>query len=118
MTVLHLPMLTILAALLLAAPPSAAQQAADSDPRAATGGAQTLEDIMARQRGERVDDRFRREAVGDPARAAGIRMQLGTLGGASDAEVFRALRYGGADVTVSAKGHASEIIIQDGGMRW
>lgn len=118
MTLLRLPMLAIFAALLLAAPPSAAQQAADSDPRAATGGAQTLEDIMARQRGERIDDRFRREAVGDPARAAGIRMQLGTLGGASDAEVFRALRYGGADVTVSAKGPASEIIIQDGGMRW
>ena len=118
MTLLRLPMLTIFAAMLLAAPPSAAQQAADSDPRATTGGAQTLEDILARQRGERIDDRFRREAVGDPARAAGIRMQLGTLGGASDSEVFRALRYGGADVTVSAKGPASEIIIQDGGMRW
>lgn len=121
MTKLRLPMLTILAALLFVAAPVAAQQGAGNEPdspRAATGGAQTLEDILARQRGERVDDRFRRDAVGDPARAAGIRMQLGTLGGASDAEVFRALRYGGADVTVSAKGHASEIIIQDGGMRW
>ena len=118
MTLLRLPMLTIFAALLLVAPPSAAQQAADDNPRAVTGGAQTLEDILARQRGERVDDRFRREAVGDPARAAGIRMQLGTLGGASDSEVFRALRYGGADVTVSARGPASEIIIQDGGIRW
>ena len=118
MTALRLPMLTIFAALLMLAPPSAAQQAAGENPRAATGGAQTLEDILARQRGERIDDRFRREAVGDPARAAGIRMQLGTLGGASDSEVFRALRYGGADVTVSARGPASEIIIQDGGMRW
>ncbi len=118
MTLLRLPMLTIFAALLLFAPPSAAQQSTDSNPRAATGGAQTLEDILARQRGERIDDRFRREAVGDPARAAGLRMQLGTLGGASDSEVFRALRYGGANVTVSAKGPASEIVIQDGGMRW
>ena len=118
MTLPRLPMFTIFAALLLMAMPSAAQQAADGGPRAATGGAQTLEDILARQRGGRIDDRFRREAVGDPARAAGIRMQLGTLGGASDSEVFRALRYGGADVTVSARGPASEVIIQDGGMRW
>ncbi len=118
MTLPRLPMFTIFAALLLMAMPSAAQQAADGSPRAATGGAQTLEDILARQRGGRIDDRFRREAVGDPARAAGIRMQLGTLGGASDSEVFRALRYGGADVTVSARGPASEIVIQDGGMRW
>jgi len=118
MTLLRLPMFTIFAALLLMATPSAAQQAGDNSPRATTGGAQTLEDILARQRGERIDDRFRREAVGDPARAAGIRMQLGTLGGASDSEVFRALRYGGADVTVSARGPASEVLIQDGGMRW
>ena len=118
MTLLRLPMFTIFAALLFMATPSAAQQAGDDSPRATTGGAQTLEDILARQRGERIDDRFRREAVGDPARAAGIRMQLGTLGGASDSEVFRALRYGGADVTVSARGPASEVLIQDGGMRW
>ena len=118
MTLLRLPMLTIFAALLLFAAPSAAQQATDGDPRAATGGAQTLEDILARQRGERIDDRFRRDATGDPARAAGIQLQLGTLGGASDSEVFRALRYGGADVTVSARGPASEVIIQDGGMSW
>ena len=121
MMVLRLPMFMIFAALLFLAAPTTAQESAGNNPdnpRAATGGAQTLEDILARQRGEQVDDRFRRDAVGDPARAAGIRMQLGTLGGASDSEVFRALRYGGANVTVSTKGPASEIIIQDGGMRW
>ncbi|MCY3981551.1 MAG: formate dehydrogenase subunit gamma [Alphaproteobacteria bacterium] len=121
MMALRLPMLTIFAAMLFLAAPVAAQESAGSNPdnpRAATGGAQTLEDIMARQRGERIDDSFRREAVGDPARAADMGMQLGTLGGASDAEVFRALRYGGADVTVSDRGPASDIIIQDGGMRW
>ncbi len=121
MMVLRLPMFMIFAALLFLAAPATAQESAGNNPdnpRAATGGAQTLEDILARQRGEQVDDRFRRDAVGDPARAAGIRMQLGTLGGASDSEVFRALRYGGANVTVSTKGPASEIIIQDGGMRW
>ena len=121
MMVLRLPMFMIFAALLFLAAPATAQESAGNNPdnpRAATGGAQTLDDILARQRGEQVDDRFRRDAVGDPARAAGIRMQLGTLGGASDSEVFRALRYGGANVTVSTKGPASEIIIQDGGMRW
>ena len=104
----------------LAAAPAAAQQGggAPDAPRASTGGAQTLEDILARQRGQKIDDEFRREAVGDPERAAAIAAQLGTLGGASDSEVFRALRYGSADVTVSAKGPASEIIIQDSGIWW
>ncbi len=86
--------------------------------RDATGGAQTLEDILARQRGERVDDSFRREATGDSDSAAAIAAQLGTLGGASDSEIFRALRYGSADVTVSAQGPAAAVVIQDGGMRW
>ncbi len=105
----------------LAAVPAAAQEGAGAEkemPRASTGGAQTLEDILARQRGQKVDDEFRREAVGDPARAAAIAAQLGTLGGASDSEVFRALRYGSADVTVSAKGAAAGVIIQDSGMWW
>ncbi len=118
MPALRLSMLPIFAVLLTAAAPAAAQQGVDENPRAATGGSQTLEDILARQRGERIDDDFRRTAVGDPARAASIRSQLGTLGGASDAELFRALRYGGANVTVSARGPASEVVIQDGGMRW
>ncbi|MHA3915302.1 formate dehydrogenase subunit gamma [Halovulum sp. GXIMD14793] len=89
-----------------------------ADTRAETGGAQTLEDILARQRGERVDDSFRRDATGDPDSAAGITGALGTLGGASDAEVFRALRYGTADVKVSGGGPEARVLIQDGGMRW
>jgi len=36
----------------------------------------------------------------------------------SDAEIFRALRYGSADVTVSAQGPAAGVVIQDAGMRW
>ncbi len=105
----------------LVAAPTAAQEgaAAESEaPRASTGGAQTLEDILARQRGAKVDDAFRRNAVGNPDKAAGIAAQLGTLGGASDAEVFRALRYGSADVTVSAKNPAAGVLIQDSGMWW
>ncbi len=86
--------------------------------RSATGGAQTLEDILARQRGEKLDDSFRRNATGDPDIAAGITQQLGTLGGASDAEVWRQLRYGSADVTVSSGGEVASVLMQDGGMPW
>ena len=90
----------------------------DPDPRATTGGAQTLEDILARQRGEAVDDTFRRGATGDPDSAAGIAAQLGTLGGASDSELYRAMRYGTADVTVSTRSPGAAVLVQDGGMRW
>jgi len=85
--------------------------------RSATGGAQTLDDILARQRGEKIDDSFRRNATGgdDAADMAG---QLGTLGGASDAEVWRALRYGLDDVKVSTGGAEARVLIQDGGMKW
>ncbi|MEC9405223.1 MAG: formate dehydrogenase subunit gamma [Pseudomonadota bacterium] len=84
----------------------------------ATGGAQTLEDIMKRQRGEKVDYDFRRNNIGDPDDAASISSQLGTLGGVSDPELWRALRYGSADVTVSSGGFAATVLMQDGGMRW
>ena len=58
--------------------PLVAQEAAPID-RSATGGAQTLEDIMARQRGDAVAPR-----TGDAAWAAQqLACQLGTLGGAS-----------------------------------
>ncbi|WP_299149364.1 formate dehydrogenase subunit gamma [uncultured Tateyamaria sp.] len=86
--------------------------------RSATGGAQTLEDILARQRGEVVDNTFRSSATGDPDNAAGIANQLGTLGGASDPELWRALRFGSADITASNNGPAATTLIQDGGMRW
>ncbi len=92
-------------------------QPQDAD-RSTTGGAQTLEDILARQRGEKVDDGFRRSNVGDPDSAAGISSQLGTLGGASDAENWRALRYGTAEVKVSAGGDVARVLMQDGGMGW
>lgn len=90
--------------------------AADAD-RAATGGATTLEDVLARQRGEKVDDSYRRVNTGAD-HGAGIRSQLGTLGGASDADMFRALRYGSADVTVTSRSPAAGVIIQDSGMWW
>ncbi len=97
--------------------PSHAQEAATPD-RSATGGAQTLEDILARQRGEEVDNSFRSNATGDPDGAAAIASQLGTLGGASDPELWRALRFGSANITASNDGPAATTLIQDGGMRW
>lgn len=86
--------------------------------RSATGGAQTLEDILARQRGEEVDDSFRRNLTGDPEAAAPITGQLGTLGGASDPDLWRALRFDSANITVSDRGPASGVIMQDAGIRW
>ena len=86
--------------------------------RSATGGAQTLEDILARQQGLAIDDAFRRDDTGADRSGAAIADQLGTLGGASDPELWRALRYGSANVTVSTGAPAANIIIQDSGMRW
>lgn len=85
--------------------------------RPSTGGAQTREDIMARQRGEEVDTSFRRE-FGEGNAAADITGQLGTLGGASDPDLWRALRFDEANITVSAGGDVARTLVQDGGMRW
>lgn len=95
---------------------AAAQETAPD--RTATGGAQTLEDILARQRGEQIDDSFRRDAIGDPDSAAGITNQLGTLGGASDPELWRAMRFNEANITASNNGPAATVLMQDGGMQW
>lgn len=89
-----------------------------ADERSVTGGAQTLEDILARQQGKKIDDQFRRGALGNPEVAKDITSQLGTLGGVSNSEIFRALRYGQSSITVSSAGPADDVIIQDGGMRW
>ena len=83
--------------------------------RTATGGAQTLEDILRRQQGIAVDDSFRREALGGDATTA---PGLGPLGGASDPELWRALRYDVADVTASTRDENGKILMQDGGMAW
>ena len=97
---------------------TASAQSADAPDRSATGGAQTLEDIMARQSGEAVDNSFRSDATGDASQAADITNQLGTLGGNSDPELWRALRFGSADITASNTGPAATVLIQDGGMSW
>lgn len=98
--------------------PLAAQEAeAPAPDRSATGGATTLEDIMARQRGEQVDNTYRRQ-FGDPDSAAGMAEQLGTLGGASDPDLWRALRFNEADIKVSAGGDVAKVLVQEGGMAW
>lgn len=97
---------------------SATAQDTEADPRASTGGAQTLADIMERQKGLKIDDSFRSEATGNPDAAAAMTDQLGTLGGVSDPELWRGLRYNKLDLTVSAKGPATGVLIQDGGMWW
>ena len=86
--------------------------------RTSTGGAQTLDDILARQKGLNIDDEFRRSDDGSKAIGAELFNQLGTLGGASDPELWRALRYGSANINASSNGPAAGIIMQDSGMRW
>ena len=109
-----MPLLRLILCLFVCSVPALAQEAPD---RSTTGGATTLEDIMARQRDEKVDDSFRSENTGQ-GNAEGLLGQLGTRGVASDSDVYRALRYGSADVTVSSRGPAANVLIQDGGMWW
>ncbi len=86
--------------------------------RSATGGAPTLEDIMRRQQGLPVDNSERAANVGDPSAAANLSDQLGTLGGASDPDLWRGMRFNEADVTTQVRGPAADVLIQDRGMWW
>jgi len=90
----------------------------DEGQRASTGGAQTLEDILARQKGLEVDESFRRDNLGNPENAQPISNNLGVLGGVSSSDLYRGIRYAETDVKVSNSSHASEILVQDGGMSW
>ncbi len=86
--------------------------------RTSTGGAQTLEDIMARQQRLKIDERFRSENLGNRANASTISEPLGTLGGLSNADIYRAIRYNETPITTQARGPAANVLIQDGGMPW
>ncbi len=101
----------------LLANPAWAQGAAEGD-RSGTGGAQTLEDIMARQQQMKVDESFRSENLGNPDNAAAISEQLGTRGGVSDADTWRGIRYNESDITTQSRSPAANVLIQDGGMPW
>ena len=121
-SVIHRLLLSLVIALGVLSAPAIAQDTGETSAaestRAETGGAQTLEDILRRQRGEELDDSFRRNAIGDPDGGASSTDQLGTLGGASDPELWRALRYGEADVTSQARNPGATLLVQDSGMRW
>ncbi|WP_108483218.1 formate dehydrogenase subunit gamma [Oceaniglobus ichthyenteri] len=93
-------------------------QAQEIPDRSSTGGAPTLADIMARQAQQKVDDSARRANTGNPDAGLPITEQLGTRGGASDPELWRALRFNTADVTTQNNGPAAEVLIQDRGMWW
>ena len=97
--------------------PAWAEEAPEVD-RTSTGGAQTLEDIMARQKQLEVDESFRSENLGDPDSAAAISEQLGTRGGRSDADTWRGIRYDESDITTQVRNPAGDVLIQDGGMPW
>lgn len=110
-------LLTLLLFSLTLAVTGHAQEAAPVD-RSATGGAQTLEDIMKRQQGQQLDNSFRSGVTGNPDGAPATTEQLGTLGGASDPDLWRAYRFNSAAITTQARGPAADVLIQDGGMRW
>jgi len=89
-------------------------------PAASAGqGAQTLEDILARQRGE-GERRVPRDAATAAGQGAEMSGQLGTLGGASSSDIWEALRFGTADVRVSSSSAGAEarVLMQDRGMWW
>lgn len=118
---LRLSYVLIAIALLVAGSPgpvSAQDTEAPAAERAETGGATTLEDILRRQRGEDVDLGFRSQNIGNAEGGAASTDQLGTLGGASDPELWRALRYGEADITTQVRSPGASLLVQDGGMGW
>lgn len=110
---------TLILSLLLAAPVAAQEtpEAPQTD-RSATGGATTLEDILARQRGEKVDNSYRRNSADGRPAPESYAPGLGPLGGLSDAEVWRDLRFNEANIKVSAGGDTAKVLVQDGGMAW
>ncbi|MBW4935411.1 formate dehydrogenase subunit gamma [Marinobacter sp. F4206] len=107
----------VLAMATLLCNPALAEEAPAVD-RTSTGGAQTLEDIMARQEQLKIDESFRSENLGNPDNAAPTSGQLGTLGGRSDADVWRSVRYNKIDPTVQSPGPANGVMIQGEGIAW
>lgn len=107
---------------LFAAPdPVTAQETTGEAPaanaREATGGAQTLEDILARQRGEEVPlDQGLARPADLPENAPGA---LATRGGASDSALWRAIRQGNTETfTVSIPDKKAARLVQDDGETW
>lgn len=85
--------------------------------RESTGGAQTLEDILRRQRGEDVPlDQGEAGPADSPEGTPGA---LGTRGGASDSSLWRAVRQGQDGVfTSSTRDPNATMLVQDDGEKW
>jgi len=94
----------------------AAQDAAD-EAVAQGNGNQTLEDILARQRGEDVPHGAQ-ISLPEASEGAPANDQLGTRGGASDSMLWREMRANEADITASNSGPAAKVLMQDRGMWW
>ena len=83
--------------------------------RASTGGAQNLADIERRQNGAEIDDGFRRNNLGGDAATV---PSLGPLGGRSDPDLWRGIRYNELPVRVSTMNKTGRVLVQDNGMWW
>ncbi len=95
-----------------------AAQSTPGDASMRQSGNQTLEDILARQRGEDVPYGAQ-VPLPEPGVGASISSQLGTLGGANDALLWREMRAGvGTSVNASNSGPAARVLMQDNGMWW
>ena len=96
--------------------PAAEPGAPVADPgRANTGGAQTLEDILARQRGETVAPEA--AEVGPANLPDGTPGDLAAQGGASDAALWRAVRQG-SEFSSSLPDPRAAQLVRDGGGEW
>jgi len=85
--------------------------------RDATGGAQTLEDIMRRQKGEDVP--LDQGESGPATSPEGTPGALATRGGASDSSLWRAVRQGQEGVfTSSSRDPNATMLVQDDGEKW
>lgn len=120
----HLMALLTLTLLALPLPAAAQTDPTAPDPIAGTSvddgsatatGRQTLEDILARQRGEEPINPIRSEDLGgDALNAPG----MGPLGGASDADIWRQIRFNDADIRNSTLNPNGDVLVQTGGMWW
>lgn len=111
-------MLTI--TLIGTAMPSAVYAQSEEAPEAsreATGGAQTLQDILRRQQGEDVP--LDQGEAGPSDSPEGTPGALSTRGGASDSSLWRAVRQGQDGVfTSSSRDPNSKTLVQDDGEKW
>ena len=88
----------------------------NADPRASTGGAQTLEDIMARQRGESVAPLVIPDTSENRNGVAGSSGQLEVLGTQSDADFWRYFKNDGIGTPSSST--AADQVMQPNGQNW